>query len=264
MQDLTIGLVQYDILWEQPQKNLEFLEELLYRSAPADLILLPEMFNTGFSMEAAKVSEEESGPALQWLLKVSAHLNCAIGGSVAIREGNNYFNRFLVADCGKLICRYDKHHLFSMAGEEKIYTAGSEQVIFELKGWKIKPLVCYDLRFPIWCYNTAEADLMVFCANWPDARSEHWRNLLLARAIENQCFVAGVNRIGADHHGMQHSGYSAIISPRGITQCEIVNEEGVFVHTLDKNLVNEFRASLGALQEGISDLHLRSTDEERL
>lgn len=250
---MKIGLLQYDIVWEDTSANLLRLDALFKSIPGVDLVVLPEMFNTGFSMSPVRIAESDNGPATRWLQEVSRKNNIAICGSIAIGENDRYYNRLKVFNQGELCCQYDKHNLFTLAGEEKYYTRGLEQVTFQLAEWKIKPLVCYDLRFPIWCYNREMADLVVFCANWPDARSEHWRSLLRARAIENQCFVVGVNRVGHDGAGLMHSGYSAIINPRGEYIAEIENNAGLFIHEINQDEVTQFRAQLRSLQEGVQD-----------
>jgi predicted amidohydrolase len=253
MHDLKIGLVQFDITWEDTESNLRFLDDLLESATGLDLIVMPEMFNTGFSMQSQRIAETDDGISTQWMEQTSRKLKTTLCGSIATCEGGKYYNRLKVIQAGETICRYDKHNLFTLAGEEKQYTSGQAQVTFELAGWNIKPLVCYDLRFPLWCFNRQEADLMLFCANWPDARVNHWRTLLRARAIENQCFVAGVNRVGVDGAGLQHSGYSALISPTGEYICEMEKQAGLFIYSINQAEVIQFRNHVKSLQEGKQD-----------
>lgn len=249
MQHLNVSLVQYDIIWEESNANLEYLDDLLETAQGSDLIILPEMFNTGFSMDAAAVAQNGDGQAVSWLCARSGELETTIMGSVAIREDGCYYNRCYVASEGEIIAQYDKRNCFTYAGEEKIYTPGEKQVIFELNGWKVKPLICYDLRFPLWCYNRQEADLMIFVANWPESRVMHWDALLQARAIENQAFVIGVNRIGTDGTGKSHNGHSAVVGPYGNYISEPLTAAGVFNASLDPSEISRYRSMFHLLEE---------------
>ncbi len=217
MKNLTVTIVQPDTAWHNVDKNLELLESMIKRnSAVSDLIVLPEMFSTGFTMTPADSSEQMDGRSLKFLLRTAHDLNADITGSIAISENGNYYNRVVWVKPGGEIFTYDKRHLFRMSGEEKIYTGGNSHLTVELKGWKIRPFVCYDLRFPVWTRNPVkEYDLAIFISNWPAARSYHWDTLLRARAIENQCYVAGVNRTGTDGNGVSYSGMSSVINFRG-------------------------------------------------
>ncbi|MEK0420759.1 MAG: hypothetical protein RLZZ161_610 [Bacteroidota bacterium] len=214
MQTLNIRAIQLDILWENPKGNLDKLSAMLNNAEAGELVVLPEMFATGFSMQPEKIAQSMNGEIVSWMKEKSA--GKMICGTVAIEDGGKYYNRFLACFEGEVISTYDKRHLFSFAGEDKHYTAGKVLTFFEYMGWKIKPLICYDLRFPVWCRNTEEADLMIFCANWPEVRIQAWNALLPARAIENQCFVLGVNRVGVDGNGINHNGYTQLCDPLGI------------------------------------------------
>lgn len=249
MQHLNVSLVQYDIIWEDSNANLEYLDTLLETARGSDLIILPEMFNTGFSMDAATVAQKDDGQAVSWLCTRSGELETTIMGSVAIREEGRYYNRCYIASEGEIIAQYDKRNCFTYAGEEKIYTSGNSQVTFEVKGWKVKPLICYDLRFPLWCYNRQEADLMVFVANWPESRIIHWDVLLQARAIENQAFVIGVNRLGSDGTGKAHNGHSAIVGPYGNYVTGPLTKAGVSHARLDPSEISRYRAMFHLLDE---------------
>jgi len=249
MENLKIGFVQFDIKWEDSQANLERLDELIRSEDNADLIVLPEMFNTGFSMDPSRIAQKEDGPAVSWMCSVSGELEKTLMGTIAIEENGKFYNRCYIVKDGVIAGKYDKRNLFTMAGEEKVYERGRDQFIFELNGWKIKPLICYDLRFPVWCHNKEEADLMIFMANWPAARVTHWSALLKARAIENQAYVIGVNRVGVDGNGKEHNGYSSVISPMGEIVIEEINTEGYFIETLDKNNISEFRGMFNVLKE---------------
>ncbi|MDQ3073543.1 MAG: amidohydrolase [Bacteroidota bacterium] len=216
MQDLRIALVQSDIAWESVPVNLEkFDGKLETLRGLSDLIVLPEMFTTGFSMSPDALAEGMDGETVNWLKYQSEKADAAIIGSVIISEDNNFYNRLLCVQPDDKIFNYDKKHLFSMAGEEKIYKPGNKKLIINWKGWRICPMICYDLRFPVWVRNRDEYDLLIFVASWPDRRIEHWRSLLLARAIENQCYVMGVNRVGTDGNDVLYNGNSMVVSPAG-------------------------------------------------
>jgi omega-amidase len=218
MQDLKITLVQTDLVWENIPANLERFDEIVNGiSERTDLILLPEMFSTGFSMAAAQHAEEMDGSAVRWIKEKAVAKGVDLAGSLMIRENDLFYNRFIWARPDGEILTYDKRHLFRMAGEEKIYSSGDKLLTVTLKEWRIRPFICYDLRFPVWTRNYGlNYDIALFVANWPEKRSAHWQKLLVARAIENQCFVVGVNRVGKDGHGFDFSGDSAVIDPMGI------------------------------------------------
>lgn len=232
MQTLTIRAIQSDILWENPKGNLEKLSTLLKDSEDGELVILPEMFATGFTMRPTEMAQSMDGEIVTWMIENSQEK--MICGTVAIAEGGNYYNRFLACYGGEVIALYDKRHLFSYAGEDKYYTAGNSQTVFTYKGWKIKPLICYDLRFPVWCRNTVEADLMIFCANWPAVRIQAWNALLTARAIENQCFVVGVNRVGVDGADNPHSGCTQVFDAVGNSMIHLGETEISEIVVLEK------------------------------
>ena len=213
---LDIVGIQADLTWENPIKNLAFFEEKI-NSLPinTDIVVLPEMFTTGFSMEPQKNAEKMNGKTIQWMQNISKQKNCAIAGSVIIQEEDKYYNRFLFVHPSGKINQYNKRHLFTLAGEDKIYTSGSEKVIIDFKGWKICPLICYDLRFPVWARNIENYDLLIFMANWPVKRIKAWELLLKARSIENMCYTIGVNRTGIDANKYSYSGNSLIIDYLG-------------------------------------------------
>lgn len=213
---LSITLVQSNPIWKNTTANLQSIEEMIASIAtPTDLILLPEMFNTGFIMTPQKCAETMEGHTLQWMQSIAKHYNTAIAGSLVIEENEQYFNRFVFVHSSGAYVHYDKKHLFSFAGEDKHYTAGTHRLIFEYKGWKIAPFVCYDLRFPVWSRNTEDYDVALYVANWPAERSLAWNTLLKARAIENVCYTVGINRIGSDKNGLQYEGHTQIIDPMG-------------------------------------------------
>jgi omega-amidase len=223
MEVLKITLIQSNLYWEDKEKNLSmFSEKISGIREETDLILLPEMFSTGFSMNAASLAEKMNGPSIQWMKKTAVEKNCVIAGSMIIEENGKYFNRliWMKPDDHEY---YDKRHLFSLAGEEKTYKAGENKITVLLKGWRILPLICYDLRFPVWSRRSKKSDydVLLYLANWPEKRIYAWKQLLIARAIENQSYTVGLNRYGNDGNQILHSGDSAVIDYTG----EIMNKE---------------------------------------
>jgi predicted amidohydrolase len=222
MQDLKVTLIQTPLHWQEKQANISMLEEKIWeREEETDLIVLPEMFNTGFSMEAEKMAEPMNLHTFKWMRQMASQKKAVVTGSYIVNENGKYFNRLIWMQPDGAYFTYDKRHLFRMANEDDHYSPGQKDLIVELKGWKIKPLVCYDLRFPVWCRNKSndqnelEYDLTLFVANWPAVRVNAWDTLLQARAIENVSYCLGVNRIGDDGNGIPHNGHSAIYGPKG-------------------------------------------------
>jgi len=217
MRDLTITVIQEKLVWEDIEANITVFDKTLDTlKAKTDLIVLPEMFTSGFSMNAEKLAQTMSGPAVTWLCEKAGAIQADIVSSVIIKEQGRFFNRLLWVKPDGSLMSYDKRHLFRMADEDKVYTAGHQKLIVELYGWKISPFICYDLRFPIWTRNLNNAfDAAIFIANWPEVRAHHWKSLLRARAIENQCYTIGVNRVGTDGNNISYSGDSSIIDPLG-------------------------------------------------
>ena len=212
---LKISIVQSSLYWEDKEKNRSQFQSVIDKlSGKTDLIILPEMFTTGFSMKPHQFAEKMNGKTVSWMKKMAKQSGAAIAGSIIIEDNKQYYNRFLFVDDNK-IYHYNKRHLFAMAGENKFYTQGIKNSIIEHKGWRIKAQICYDLRFPVWSRNTDDYDLLIYVANWPEKRIAHWDTLLKARAIENQAFVAGVNRIGTDSNNYPHNGNSAVYNPLG-------------------------------------------------
>ena len=231
MRALNITLIQSELHWEDIDANLAMFTRKIETVEPStDLIVLPEMFTTGFSMQAEKLAQDMDGPAVQWLRRTAHRQKTAIVGSMIIHEDGFYYNRLLWAGPDEQLFTYDKKHLFRFAGEEKVYTPGTRLITIELQGWKIRPFICYDLRFPAWSRNLDPYyDIALFIANWPERRSVHWRTLLKARAIENQCYVVGLNRVGQDGLGISYSGDSAVIDSTGSVLFE--KKHAAIIHT---------------------------------
>ena len=248
---LKIALVQTDTIWEDIEKNLENLSEKISAiDDEIDIILLPELFTTGFTMNAKTVAETMNGRSVKWMLKNSKEKNCLLIGSLLISDSNNFYNRLVVTFPDGEVKYYDKHHLFSFAGEEKVFTAGSEKLVFKYKGFKICPLICYDLRFPVWARNTEAIDLLIYVANWPNARMEAWDTLLKARAIENLCYVIGVNRVGVDNNNLVYSGHSTAFDALGKNMVHFEEgKEHIKTIEFDKSYITETRRKFRFLDD---------------
>lgn len=254
MFDLNVTLVQTRLAWEDPAANRGHLETLLGQVQPTDLILLPEMFSTGFSMHPQGLAEPHNGPSVHWLHRMAQETQAPIGGSLMTEEGGQYYNRFYLCYPDGQQVHYDKRHTFRMAGEHETYTPGRTQVVAEVLGWRILLQTCYDLRFPVFCRNTYTGpgtgyDVAVFIANWPERRRHHWRTLLQARAIENQAFVLGVNRTGVDGNEIAYSGDSMAFAPDGSLITEMVRGEGLLTTVLDGNALEKSRAQFPAWRD---------------
>jgi predicted amidohydrolase len=247
--NLSITLLQPDTIWERPDENIHRIETLLSDVNAGDLIVLPEMWSTGFSMHPEMVAESSNGPALHWMKRFAKEKNAVLAGSVSVKEGHRYFNRFYFAFPNGEVSFYDKKHLFSFGKEDQHYTPGSTPLTVEIKGWKIRPVVCYDLRFPVWCRNSVDYDLLLVVANWPVPRIHHWDTLLRARAIENQSFVVGVNRIGADGSGLDYNGHSSIYDMNGTSLVFLDDKESVASINLDYTALKAFRDQFRFLQD---------------
>ncbi|MGD2034643.1 MAG: amidohydrolase [Bacteroidales bacterium] len=247
---LKIVLLQYDIIWQDISANLEKVEKLLagMKESP-DLIILPEMFATGFTMEPWLFDNHSGSVVHDWMTRMAKEYGVAVTGSNPVQESNDYYNRlhFISPEDNHI---YDKKHLFAMGDETKHYKAGNKQKTIGFRGWNIMPLICYDLRFPCWSRNLKEKyDLLVYVANWPAVRNEVWETLLKARAIENQCYVAGVNRIGKDGRGIKYMGNSQVISPKGEVITKSGNREGIIFAQIDLDLLRRFRTAFPVLDD---------------
>jgi predicted amidohydrolase len=254
MSTLSITTIQTDLHWEDKAANLKMLEEKINGiKERTEIVILPEMFSTGFSMKPESLAETMDGVTVEWMKRVAVNRKIILTGSVIIEEGGNYFNRLIWMLPNGQYGIYDKRHRFAYAGEDDHYTAGTKRLIASVKGWKINLLVCYDLRFPVWARQeplptggdgetSLEYDLLIYVANWPDRRIHAWKTLLQARAIENQSYVVGVNRVGKDGNDIQYSGESMVVDPLGEVLYTKKVEEDVFTITLDKAHLDSVRA----------------------
>lgn len=225
--DLSVTLVQTRLHWEDAAGNCRALSSMLQHHSDADVVILPEVFNSGFSMNVAATAQRMDGPTISWMRETANRLQTALCGSLAIKVDNHVFNRFVMALPDGQLLHYDKRHLFRMGGEHQRYAPGQKRCIWQWRGWRICPMVCYDLRFPVWSRNHDDFDALIYVANWPTERRSHWRALLTARAIENQCAVIGVNRIGEDRHGIRYSGDSLVVDAQGQRLSDPGDTEGV-------------------------------------
>jgi predicted amidohydrolase len=231
---IRVAGIQTELTWEDPQANRIHLQELM-QNLEVDMIVLPEMFSTGFTMQPQAVAETMEGATVTWMKRMAKTTQAAILGSVVIREEESYYNRLIFVHPDESLEVYDKKHLFALAGEDIAYKAGTEKRIISYKGWKICPLICYDLRFPVWARNVENYDLLIYVANWPTPRIHAWNTLLQARAIENMSYCVGVNRVGVDVNKYEYSGHSAAYDFLGEKLHKTApNEEAVFVVTLHK------------------------------
>lgn len=259
MSTLTISTIQANLKWEDKNANLQMLEEQineLYQKT--EIVVLPEMFSTGFSMKTKELAEPMNGPTVEWMKRISAQNRIILTGSLIIEENEHYYNRLIWMMPNGEFGYYDKRHLFAFGDEDKHYAQGNKRLITSVKGWKLNMQVCYDLRFPVWARqsplkdgnSTYEYDVLIYVANWPERRSHAWKTLLCARAIENQCYVIGVNRVGKDGNDIYHSGNSLVIDPLGEVLYHMADEEDVFTITLQKERLEEVRTKFPFLRDG--------------
>ncbi|MBN1414458.1 MAG: amidohydrolase [Bacteroidales bacterium] len=240
---LRILIIQPDIIWKDTTENLRHYSSLLRAyEKPVDLILLPEMFSTGFVTNPEEISESLHDDAIQWLKNIAESRNCSVAGSVIVMENRRYYNRLICMAPDSVISFYNKRHLFRMEGEEEYFSQGLQRTVTVLKGWRICWQICYDLRFPVWSRNKGDYDVLVYVANWPAQRSDAWNTLLRARAIENQAYVIGVNRIGEDGNGIVYLGESCAVDPKGILLNDFnAGEEKVIDVELNYTPLQDFR-----------------------
>ena len=262
MKDLTLSLVQADLHWEEIDANLAMFEELIWSIDQTDLVVLPEMFTTGFSMNAEKLSEPPGGKTFKWIRQMATQRQVAITGSYIIREDGHYFNRLYFVYPDGSSRQYDKKHTFNLANEGDTYTAGGERLILDYGGWKIHPLICYDLRFPVWARSRKgvtdfyEYDLLLYVANWPDTRVNAWDSLLTARAIENLSYCAGVNRVGVDAVSKNYNGHSGIYSPKGEKLAFSEGKQEILTTKLSASDLTDYRRDF-PFQKDADDFELK-------
>ena len=255
MQNLNIGLLQYDQAWEDKSSNYQKIRTLLSSDVEVDLLLLPEMFNTGFSMNKSQGESMENSKGINFLKTLSSELNCAIFTSLIISEEEKQYNRGVFIDTNQNIQIYDKRKTFGLAGEDKVFTSGETQTLVEFKGWRINLQICYDLRFPELTANrlgsdgSSKFDVILYVANWPEKRQEHWNTLLKARAIENQSFVIACNRVGIDFNNINYLGGSCVINAGGTVISKASNKEELIVTSIDKSDLNDIREQLPFLRD---------------
>ncbi len=257
MSTLTISTIQSVLHWEDKLANLQMFEEKIQSlKGLTEVIILPEMFNTGFSLQPAGLAETMEGDTVAWMKQMSLDNRVILAGSLIIQEEGKYFNRLLWVLPDGTYGHYDKRHLFAYSGEDKEFTPGIKRLITSVKGWRINVQVCYDLRFPVWARQRLsdnaepEYDILIYVANWPERRSHAWKTLLCARAIENQCYVVGVNRVGKDGNDITYSGNSLVIDPLGEVLYHMADEEDIFTVTLQKDKLTEIRSRFPFLQDG--------------
>ena len=247
--EINIAIIQTSIYWENIQANLSKFQNIIDTIiSDVDVIFLPEMFNSGFSMNVAKIAEKMDGKSISWLQQIALEKKISIVGSLSITENKKFYNRLVWVYPNGEITFYDKRHTFTLAGESNIYSKGSHRKIIDYKGWKFLPQICYDLRFPVWSRNVSNYDVLFYLANWPTPRISHWKSLLVARAIENMSYCIGVNIIGSDPEN-KYSGGSCVIKPNGEQLKGSIDKEIIIYHKLYKNLINDYRSSLNFLDD---------------
>ncbi len=247
MQDMTLSLVQPNLEWESPAANRQKLADLLFAERElGELILLPEMFTTGFTMAAAEQAEPMHGATEEWMRDLAAGLQTTITGSIIVRDNGRYFNRLIWMPPDGQSKYYDKRHLFRMVGEQETFTAGEKRLIVKLGDWKICPLVCYDLRFPVWSRGNNDYDLLLYVSNWPSGRRSAWETLLPARAVENLCYCAGVNRVGSDGNGVDYVGDSGVWDYYGHRLLDSGDQESITHVRLDAEALSRYRKKFPA------------------
>lgn len=242
---LHIAAIQSHLSWEDRSANLKHLQKMInnLNNEPVDLVILPEMFTTGFTMNASQCAEAPEGESLEWMRKQASRLNAAFCGSIIVQEGALYYNRLYFVWPDGNYQTYDKRHTFSYAGEDQVFSRGKNRLIINYKGWKICPMICYDLRFPVWSRNTEEFDVLIYVANWPESRIQAWDTLLPARAIENLCYTIGVNRVGQDGNQIDYNGHSVFYDPLGQSIAQLNDGvEGMVRRTLEKKGLEKVRS----------------------
>lgn len=250
MNKMKISLIQSDLTWEDRNVNIISFEKKILDSDKSDIFVLPEMFTTGFTNNVYNCYETWNGEVISWMKELSGKINSAICGSMIFKEFDKFYNRFIFVEPSGKIIHYDKRHLFGIGGETDIFSKGDNKVIVEYKTFRILLLTCYDLRFPVWSRNADNYDIVIYVANWPESRRYAWDILLKARAIENQCYVAGVNRVGVDGKNLKYNGGTYIIDPLGeIINSAKDNKNEVISAIVDKNRINEIRTAFPFLKD---------------
>jgi len=249
--ELNIVAIQANLTWGNPEKNRLYFEQVINKlTSNTNLVVLPEMFSTGFTMKPSSVSETMNGATVSWMINMAKTHNIGIIGSMVIQENNQYFNRAIFVHPSGSLEIYDKRHLFSLAGEDRQYTPGTNRIVIQFKGWRICPFICYDLRFPVWSRNTDNYDVLLFMANWPIPRIDAWDTLLKARAIENMSYCIGVNRIGEDENGYQYNGHTSAYNFLGEKVASTAEgKEDVLHCEISKTKLDEFRQKLNFLKD---------------
>jgi predicted amidohydrolase len=246
---MKTAVIQAPLVWEDAAANREYFQRKIDQLTNIDLIVLPEMFSSGFTMQPSAVAEKMDGMTVIWMQAIAKARNCAVTGSIVIEEDGHFYNRLLFVFPSGAHDYYDKRHLFTLAGEDKAYTAGKDRLIVNYMGWKICPLICYDLRFPVFARNNENYDLLIYVANWPQPRINAWDILLIARAVENMSYVIGVNRIGEDQNKHRYVGHSQVIDAMGNYVAEPSEGEAVIVAMLDKSEQDQIRTKLAFLDD---------------
>lgn len=247
--ELLVALVQANLAWEAPSRNLEYFDQLLAKLTPSvDLVVLPEMFSSGFTMEPENLSQDHAATTLRWMQEVAYEKQLALTGSIIWPDGARFYNRLFFVHANGTYEAYDKRHTFTLAGEDKVYTAGKSRLLVQCKSFTICPMICYDLRFPVWSRNTLDYDVLLYVANWPAPRIQAWDTLLQARAIENMSYCIGVNRVGNDANGHAYVGHSAVYDPLG-ERMGFTEQEEVLKVKLYKDRLSSIRAELRFLDD---------------
>ncbi len=247
--NLRTALVQTSLIWEDPGRNINRFTELLRSVVDSDLIILPEMFSTGFTMEPHKIPQHWQEKTIEWMQEQAVRSNSAITGSIIAQENGKYYNRLYFVHPNGEISTYDKRHTFTLSGEDKFYARGSEKVIIAYKGFRICPMICYDLRFPVWSRNTENYDVLLYVANWPQARINAWDTLLKARAIENMVYTIGVNRVGSDNNELQYNGHSGVYDALGEALVFAEYDDTILTAELNKAHLQSTREKLKFLED---------------
>lgn len=248
--NINIGIIQFNISWNDKSSNIGKIQEYISTlSNETDLILLPEMFDTGFVTDVSILNDDQNELTKEWILQTAKKNNTAIGGTIIIKDNGKYFNRFVFALADGTVYEYDKRHLFAISGENKYISNGNKRTIAKIYDWRFNLLICYDLRFPVWARNKQDYDVLLYPANWPISRIEQWKALLIARAIENQAYCIGINRTGIDEHGYQYPGMSLVINPKGEIMHQASDKDEIFTVELDYEYFHKLRTNFPVIDD---------------